>query len=115
MEITIQQPKAGIAVVHLIGKFTIEDVNDFKARTAPLAGAPVKHLLVCCRDLKYIDSSGIGALIVLMNTVKNLGISLILFDIDKEIVNVFKVAYLDKFFRISTAADLGKSFPGIPL
>ncbi len=115
LEITIDRPKDEIAVVRLNGKYTIEDVNDFKARTAPLMQAPVRHILLDCSKLKYIDSSGIGSLILLMNTAKNVGIGLIFYDVASDIVNVLRIAYLDKFFRISTSVDLGKSFPGVQL
>lgn len=115
MQLTIDLPKKEVAVVRMAGKFTIEDVNDFKARCAQLAQAPVRHILINCKDLKYIDSSGIGALIVLTNTVKKLNIGMIFYNVDKDIIQVFKIAYLDKFFRLSTPEDLGKSFPGIPL
>lgn len=115
METRIEQHGMEIAVVRLVGKFTIEDVNDFKALTAPLAQAPVRNILVSCRDLKFIDSSAIGALILLTNKVKKQNIGLILYDVDREIANVFKVAYLEKFFRMAKSEDLAISFPGIPL
>ena len=115
MNITIQNPAEDIAIILIHGKFTIEDVNAFKEKTVPLVKDPIKTILVNFSELNYIDSSGIGALILLMNTAKNLNIDLILYNIQKEIQSVFKIAYLDKFFHIATSQELKKSFPSLSL
>jgi anti-anti-sigma factor len=115
MDMTINSPTEEISIIQMHGKFTIEDVNLFKEKTAPLVKDPVKTILVNFVDLKYIDSSGIGALILLMNTAKNLNVDLILYNIQKEIQSIFKIAYLDKFFHINTAQELKKLHPGLTL
>ena len=115
MDITINSPSEDISILHIYGKFTIEDVNFFKEKTSPLMKDPVKTILANFSELNYIDSSGIGALILLMNTAKNLNVELVLYNIPKEIHNVFKIAYLDKFFHIVPAAELKKAFPDIHL
>lgn len=115
MDITIQHPAEGIAVIHLDGKFTIEDVNLFKEKTSPLASGSVTTILVDFTNLNYIDSSGIGTLILLMNSAKNQGIALIAYNLQREIQNVFKISYLDRFFNITTSQELKNHFPGIAL
>ena len=115
MDITINSPSEDISILHIYGKFTIEDVNFFKEKTSPLMKDPVKTILANFSELNYIDSSGIGALILLMNTAKNLNVELVLYNIPKEIHNVFKIAYLDKFFHITTSLELKKLYPDISL
>jgi anti-sigma B factor antagonist len=115
MDITINSPADNISIIHVFGKFTIEDVNFFKEKTSPLVKDPVKTILANFSDLNYIDSSGIGALILLMNTAKNLNVELVLYNIPKEIHNVFKIAYLDKFFHITTSQELKKQYPDFSL
>ncbi len=115
MDITVNIPAEDISIIHVYGKFTIEDVNYFKEKTSPLMKDPVKTILANFSDLNYIDSSGIGALILLMNTAKNLNVELVLYNIPKEIHNVFKIAYLDKFFHITTSQELKKQYPDLPL
>jgi anti-anti-sigma factor len=115
MEIKIFHPTETVSVLQLEGKFTIEDVNTFKQQTAPLIREPVKYILANFAHLKYIDSSGIGSMILLMNTAKNLNIELIIYNLQNEIMNIFRIAYLDKFFRIASALELKKTFPGVPL
>jgi anti-sigma B factor antagonist len=115
MELNIQHPTEEIVLIQIGDKFTIEDVNIFKDKTAVLVKEPVKSILANFSGLDYIDSSGIGSLILLMNTAKNLNIEFIIYNIQNEILNVFKIAYLDKFFRIMAAQDLKKIFPGIAI
>ncbi len=115
MEITINHPSESVALIRLKGKFTIEDVNHFKEETVPLTKSGIATLLMSFTDLVYIDSSGIGSLILLMNTAKNQGMNLIVYNLQEEIQNVFRISYLDKFFVITTSEELKKHYPGISL
>ncbi len=115
MDITINNPSESLFVVRLKGNFTIEDINHFKGKTAPLVKSPVETILVSFMDLEYVDSSGIGSLILLINTAKNQGINVILYNIQEEIKNVFKISHLDKFFTITTSDEIQKHYPGISL
>ncbi|HOT45629.1 MAG TPA: STAS domain-containing protein [Spirochaetota bacterium] len=115
MDISINKPSESTVLVRLSGKFTIEDINQFKEKTGPLAAKPVTAILMSFTDLDYVDSSGIGSLILLMNTAKNQGIDLILYNVQAEIKNVFRISHLDKFFTITTSDELGRRYPGIRL
>lgn len=115
MDISVNNPAEDISIIHVYGKFTIEDVNYFKEKTTPLVKDPMKTIMANFSELNYIDSSGIGALILLMNTAKNLNIELILYNIPKDIHNIFKIAYLDKFFHITTSQELKKEYPNFSL
>jgi anti-sigma B factor antagonist len=115
MEISINNPSESIAHVRLSGKFTIEDISQFKEKTGPLAAKPVTTILMSFTDLDYVDSSGIGSLILLMNTAKNQGVNMVFYNVQPEIKNVFRISHLDKFFNITTAEELVKHYPGIRL
>jgi anti-sigma B factor antagonist len=115
MVITLNMPGETTAVIILDGKFTIEDVLHFRTKTTPLMYKGMKAILLCCSKLEFIDSSGIGSLILLMNTARNLNIDLVLYDMQDAIMKVFKTAFLDKFFRILPLDDVRKSFPGAGL
>lgn len=115
MVITIDIPAETTAVVRMKGKFTIEDVLQFRTKTKPLMHHGMKAILLCCTGLEFIDSSGIGSLILFMNTARNLNIDLVLYDMQDSIGKVFKTAFLDKFFRILTLDEAQKGFPGAGL
>lgn len=111
MVITVNMPSETMAVFHLNGKFTIEDVLQFRTKTTPLMHKGTKAILLGCTKLEFIDSSGIGSLILLMNTARNLDINLVLYDMQDAITKVFKTAFLDKFFRILPLDEAKKVFP----
>lgn len=111
MQITVNMPATTTAVVHLKGKFTIEDVLQFRTKTSPLMENGVKTILLCCSNLEFIDSSGIGSLILFMNTTRNLNVDLALYDMQDPIMKVFKTAFLDKFFKIFSLEEARKAFP----
>jgi len=115
MEMTMQHPTDTVTLIKLKGKFTIEDIGHFKEKTAYIENGKATTVLIGFTDLEYIDSSGIGSLILLMNMARNRGVTIVIYDLQDEIRNVFKISYLDKFFNITTAQELKKEFPGIHL
>jgi anti-sigma B factor antagonist len=115
MEMHIQHPTDTVTLIRLKGKFTIEDINQFKEKTESIEKGPAATVLIGFTDLEYIDSSGIGSLMLLMNMAKNRGITIVIYDLQDEIKNVFRISYLDKFFNITTASELKKDFPDIHL
>ncbi len=113
MEIKVSMPSPETALVRLKGKFTIESVTRFRESTSPLISHPVKTILLDFGKVRYIDSSGIGSLILLLNRTSNIGIDMILFDLTKETEDVLNTAHLGKFFRTATIESLEKDYPGI--
>jgi anti-sigma B factor antagonist len=115
METSVKIPVEDMAIVYLEGKFTIEDVHQFRMETAPLLHDAMKVILLCCTKLEFIDSSGIGSLILLMNTSRNMNIDLVVYDLQDSITRVFKTAFLDKFFRVLALEDVRGMYPALGL
>ncbi|MBN2079210.1 MAG: STAS domain-containing protein [Spirochaetes bacterium] len=115
MEITVATPSPEIALVRLKGKFTIESVSRFRETTTPLISHPVKTILIDFGNVRYIDSSGIGSLILLLNRSSNIGIDMVIFDLTKETEEVLNTAHLEKFFHTATSESLKEDFPGIEI
>ena len=115
MDITTATPSPDVALVKLNGKFTIESVMRFREITSPLVSHPVKTILLDFKNVKYIDSSGIGALILLLNRSGSIGIDMIIYDLGREAEDILNTAHLGKFFHTSTSEDLRKLYPGAGL
>jgi anti-anti-sigma factor len=115
MEIKVARPSPEIALVRLKGKFTIESVSRFREITSPLVSHPVKTILLDFGKVRYIDSSGIGSLILLLNRTGNIGIDMVIFDLTKETEDVLNTAHLEKFFHTATSESLEKDYPGIDI
>ncbi|MFQ3651178.1 MAG: STAS domain-containing protein, partial [Gemmataceae bacterium] len=52
------------------------------------------------RNVKYLSSAALGKLIALNKKVKSAGGSLVLSNINPEIIEVFEITKLDKMFKI---------------
>lgn len=100
-----------IAKVSIAGKLNIESAASFDDETRHLLANPGGTILFDLSGVNYLDSSGIGALIKFMNQAKSGSIRLILYNVKPDIMKVFTVAYLDKFFTIKSADELRCDFP----
>lgn len=63
----------------------------------------VKTVEVQLSKVKYIDSSGIAALVEGMQLAKSSSKEFYLTDVSNEVMKVIKLAHLDKFFQIKSA------------
>lgn len=113
MEMTFTTPTLDTALIRLVGKFTIEDIPSFKESISAALLERTRTMFIDFSNIKYIDSSAVGTLIILMNSAKNRNKEVIFFNVGWEIHNVLKIAYLDKFFTITTSAELKIKHPGI--
>ena len=100
-----------ILLISLSGKFNIEEVSRFEEAIALDLTKKLKAISINFSEIEYIDSSALGSLIKLMNKAKNINIEFILFDMTQPILSIFRLAYLDKFFSITTSVELKKKFP----
>lgn len=110
MEIKTKEVNSDFIILRLIGRFNIEEVLKFEEEFEKHL-AMKKYIVLDLSAMKYIDSSGIGSLIKAMNFSKNMSIEFVLLDVNPSILNVFKLAYLDKFFVIVSSDDLQNRYP----
>jgi anti-anti-sigma factor len=114
MDIKSKAVNEDSVIIKIIGRLNIEEVQSFEKEFDRFLSSK-KFIALDLSGLKYIDSSGIGSLIKAMNMTKNSGVELLLFDITPTILNVFKLAYLDKFFTILSGKELSKRHPQFKL
>jgi|SRR5271157_2550181 len=113
MNIRVTNPSDDLIILHLRGKFTLEHIQAFKDQSSQFVKNFLNTIFVDFSEVSFIDSSGIGVLIMFMNSVKNHNINFILYDLNKDVINLFRIAYLDKFFNISTSEKLKAQYPGV--
>ncbi len=114
MDIKPKEIDSTSVAIRIIGRLNIEEVQSFEKEFDKHLSSK-KIIALDLSGLKYIDSSGIGSLIKAMNLAKNSGIEFFLFDITPAILNVFKLAYLDKFFTIISGKELSRRYPQFKL
>ncbi|HON78264.1 MAG TPA: STAS domain-containing protein [Spirochaetota bacterium] len=108
MQITTKHPSEDTVIITLDGRFDIEEVITFESSCSEFLKSGFKNICLDLSELKYIDSSGIGSLIKTMNITKNENAGLFLLDVQPDIMKIFKLAYLDKFFTITTKKEFLK-------
>ncbi len=91
-----------VKIIGLTGKFDIESTEEFEDKFQKELQSKPPAIAIDMTKLDYIDSSGIGALIKSLNSIKNNKGILILFGLKSMILNIFKLAKLDLFFQIMT-------------
>lgn len=100
MKITINEIDNKTIQMELDGKFNIEEVRNFDEEFFNLINKSYKTINLNLKNLKYIDSSGVGALIKALNVSKKSEKEFILFDISDDLLKILKQIYIDKFFTI---------------
>ena len=95
-----------------IGKLDIDKAEAFENSFNDGALASEhKAIGVNLSKVDYIDSSGLGVLIKVLNSAKNEGKSMLLFGATPKIQNIFQLARLEKFFTFTTAAEFSAKYP----
>lgn len=98
-------------VIKIFGKLDISKSEQFETKFVELLAKNPKHMAIDCKDLNFIDSSGIGVLIKCLNHSKNKSVDLTLFDISPAILNIFKLAKLEMFFKLKTRPEFDRLHP----
>ena len=106
-----KKARPGITVCELHGKFDIEQAERFENALSEMISNKPSHVGFDLNDVNYIDSSAIGSIIKSLNLIKNYGGEMILFGLKPMILNVFKLAKLDNFFKIMTTEEFMAQFP----
>ena len=97
-----------------VGKLFLSDEIDLDK--SPLVRENLKELMdkvkiveVQLSKVKYIDSSGIAALVEGMQLAKSSSKEFYLTDVSNEVMKVIELAHLDKFFKIKNATGQNAS------
>ena len=91
-----------VVIVNIDGEFYIDSVeNAEKIWNQQLSRHP-KVMAVNCKNIKYIDSSAIGILVKFLNSAMKQKTEMIFYDLNENILSVFKTAKLSNFFKIMT-------------
>ncbi len=88
-------------VVIVRGDVDLYSVSNFKKEILKLLeDEHIESLIVDMKDINYIDSSGIGALVTTQKKMRTRSGKFGLMNIRNEVMNILKLATLDQFFSI---------------
>lgn len=93
--------------VILSGEIDIFSSADVKTQLTQLMEEKAADMRVDCKQLEYIDSTGLGALVGVLKNVKGHGKTLYLSSVKPNILKLFRITNLDKVFVLEEGAEDG--------
>ena len=110
MDIKVHE-KAGYYVVYLKGSLDMYTSVELKSQTDAITLKTGEKIILQLNDVSYIDSSGIGVLIKIVNAVQAQSGTVHLTGIKPMIEKIFKVAGLMNFFSFITEDEFRSKYP----
>lgn len=103
MELTIDSnfdSSSNSWLVKINGEIDLFNSNDMKSKLLSLLGEKQANLIIDCKNLEYIDSTALGALVAVLKNAKEYGCDVILKDVRPNIEKLFRITNLDKVFGL---------------
>ena len=105
----------GVCVVTIEGRIVLgEESHSFREKMKRLLAEGKKKIVLNVADIKYIDSSGLGALVAVYFNAKTQGASMCLCNLGKKFYEVLQITKLLTVFDVyDTEAAAVNSFQGL--
>lgn len=87
-------------ILILSGELDVYSTKKFKEEALEAYNNNKLNIKIDCNKLEYLDSTGLGALIFLLKTVKEDENSIEITNLNKQIMKLFKITKLDDIFKI---------------
>ncbi|MCX7677793.1 MAG: STAS domain-containing protein [Spirochaetes bacterium] len=92
-------------VIVVSGEIDLYNVSDLKKVLFSVTDGTYPSVVVDMKNVNYMDSSGIGALVAGQKKMKAHGGKFSLLNIHEDVLNILRLATLDKFFTIIESED----------
>lgn len=106
MDIAIREvAEVGVTILDIKGEIDLYNAPDIKDTIKQQIDAGKKKIIINLKDVVYIDSSGIGALISSLSNLKKVGGGLKILHVYDSVKKVFELTKLTSFFEIYDNED----------
>jgi anti-sigma B factor antagonist len=92
-------------IIAVSGEVDLYNVSDLKKALFSVTDGKYSSVVVDMKNVNYMDSSGIGALVAGQKKMKAHNGKFALINIHDDVLNILKLATLDKFFKIYEGED----------
>jgi anti-sigma B factor antagonist len=92
-------------IISVNGEVDLYNVSELKKALFSAIDGSCISIVVDMKDVNYMDSSGIGALVAGQKKMKAHNGKFALMNIHEDVLNILKLATLDRFFRIYDNED----------
>lgn len=87
-------------VIYPVGELDIYNISEFKDKVMKLYQENRKNILIDGTQLEYIDSTGLGALIFILNELQKDDKKIAISNIKNSISKLFTITKLDEVFEM---------------
>jgi anti-anti-sigma factor len=92
-------------IIEVSGEVDLYNVSELKKALFSITDGKHLSVIVDMSNVNYMDSSGIGALVAGQKKMKAHNGKFALMNIHDDVLNILKLATLDKFFKIYESED----------
>ena len=94
-----------VKVIKLTGNLNATTSQDFRQNITNILETGAKIVLVDFKDVTFMDSSGLGALVLAFKTLRAADTKLALCSINEQVRILFELTNMDKVFEIFPSQD----------
>ena len=87
-------------VLYPKGDLDVYNTKKFKEKSIQLYEKDKKDILFDCKDLEYLDSTGLGSLIYILKEVEKNDNKIVIENLNPQIMKLFKITKLEDMFEI---------------
>lgn len=98
MEVNISSD--AVPVISVSGRMDTGNTSIFESAVAPILQSPTKELVIECKDLEYISSSGLRMFLMLQKNISGKGGKLLIQGLRPEIKEIFDLTGFTNIFTI---------------
>ncbi|HPO50426.1 MAG TPA: STAS domain-containing protein [Spirochaetota bacterium] len=92
------------------GDLTLTEVDTFKKAFNSTLNMKEKNVIINLKDMKFMDSAGIGQLVSVVNFCQNKKKNLLIMNAGSFVLQSLKTVGLEKFFNYITQEDFERKF-----
>ncbi|MDZ8107010.1 MAG: STAS domain-containing protein [Nostoc sp. DedQUE12a] len=89
-----------VKVIKLTGSLNSTTSQEFRQNITKILELGVKTVLLDFQDVTFMDSSGLGALVLAFKTLRAADIQLVICSINEQVRILFELTNMDKIFEI---------------
>ncbi|MBN3947249.1 MAG: STAS domain-containing protein [Nostoc sp.] len=97
--------KEEVKVIKLSGNLNATSAQEFRQNITDILQIGAKIVLVDFKDVTFMDSSGLGALVLAFKTLRAADTKLVLCSINEQVRILFELTNMDKVFEIFPSQD----------
>ena len=95
-----QREQEGIVILHLKGRLTVGESNPLREKIAEVLASAHNNIVLDLEDIDYIDSTGLGGMVICYTQVKKAGGTLKLMKLNRRNVELLALTRLHTVFEV---------------